>query len=269
MKKLLLFVSCLLLLVLCKAQSPVYIEETGVVYTSSQDAYSQQQCRVNLYFPKDTKDFVTVIWFHGGGLTGGNNAIPEALKNKGIGVISVGYRFTPKVRVEDILHDAADAVKWSYDHIEKYGGNRDKFVLAGHSAGAYISLMLGLNKNYLAEKGIDIDRFMGIGALSSQTITHVAARKEKGIPELQPLIDQWAPLYWVRKDAPPIMLVTGDRELEMLGRYEENAYLERMLKLVGHKTVSLMELDGYDHGMTFPAFPLLLKQIDKWSKNTQ
>ncbi|MCK7529150.1 MAG: hypothetical protein MZV64_72150 [Ignavibacteriales bacterium] len=31
-------------------------------------------------------------------------------------------------------------------------------------------------------------------------------------------------LYHVRKDAPPLILITGDRELELLGRYEENAY---------------------------------------------
>ena len=39
----------------------------------------------------------------------------------------------------------------------------------------------------------------------------------------QPLLDEMAPLYHVRDDAPPLLLITGDRELEMLGRYEENA----------------------------------------------
>jgi hypothetical protein len=34
-----------------------------------------------------------------------------------------------------------------------------------------------------------------------------------------------APLYHVRKDAPPLLLITGDRDLELLGRYQENAYL--------------------------------------------
>jgi len=47
----------------------------------------------------------------------------------------------------------------------------------------------------------------------------------------------------------------------MLGRYEENAYLMRMMKVVGHKETTLYELDGYGHNMTEPAFPLLLKWI--------
>src|SRR5699024_12198971 len=52
-------------------------------------------------------------------------------------------------------------------------------------------------------------------------------------------------------------LITGDRELEMLGRYEENAYLARMLKLTEHPYVKLFELQGYGHDMTYPGFPIL------------
>jgi len=52
-------------------------------------------------------------------------------------------------------------------------------------------------------------------------------------------VDDLAPLYHVRKDAPPLLLITGDRELEMLGRYKENAYLWRMMKVVGHTDTRL------------------------------
>ena len=80
-------------------------------------------------------------------------------------------------------------------------------------------------------------------------------------------MDQYAPLYHVRPDAPPLLLITGDRELELLGRYEENAYLMRMMKVAGHKDTRLYELDGYGHGMTEPAFPLLLKEVQRITKN--
>jgi hypothetical protein len=68
-----------------------------------------------------------------------------------------------------------------------------------------------------------------------------------------------APLYHVRRDAPPVLLITGDRERELLGRYEETAYFWRMLKVAGHTDVQLIELKGYDHGgMAEPAFPHLI-----------
>ena len=81
-----------------------------------------------------------------------------------------------------------------------------------------------------------------------------------GIDALKPIIDDFAPLYHVRSDAPPILLLTGNRELELLGRYEENAYLMRMLKLSGHKEVEHLEFDGYGHGISIPAMPVLLRK---------
>ena len=77
-------------------------------------------------------------------------------------------------------------------------------------------------------------------------------------------IDELAPLYWVRADCPPIVLVCGDREQELFGRYDENQYFARMMKLVGHKQTYLYELDGYDHGdMIGPGLPVVLKHIRK------
>jgi len=66
----------------------------------------------------------------------------------------------------------------------------------------------------------------------------------------------------VRADAPPMLIITGDRELEMLGRYEENAYMMRMMKVAGHQRVRIYELDGFNHGqMMYPALPLLLYEV--------
>jgi len=102
---------------------------------------------------------------------------------------------------------------------------------------------------------------------STQTVTHFTARSEQGIPKTQPTIDELAPLSHVRADAPPILLLTGDREMEILGRYEENAYFWRMFQVVGHPDVTLYEFDGYGHGnMPEPGYPLLLKFVNRVCK---
>jgi len=121
--------------------------------------------------------------------------------------------------------------------------------------------MVGLDKNYLKKWDIDANRIAGLIPFSGHTITHFTIRAERGIPGTQPVVDSLAPLYWVRKDAPPLLLITGDRHMEMLGRYEENAYLMRMMKVVGHKDTQLYEMQGYGHMMLTPAFPLLLKDV--------
>lgn len=201
-----------------------------------------------------------------GGLTGGNKEIPNYLKEKNIAVVGVGYRFSPQAKVADIIEDAADAVKWTFDNIQQMGGSKKKVVVAGYSAGAYLTLMLGLNQQYLNKRGLDPKDLFGLVSFSAQTITHFTARKEKGLEELHPTIDELAPLYWVRKDIPRLLLLTGGRDLEMMGRYEENAYLLRMLKLHGNTDVELYELEGYGHNMDYPAYPLLINVLDKWSK---
>src|SRR5690606_17205881 len=67
--------------------------------------------------------------------------------------------------------------------------------------------------------------------------------------------------------APALGLITGDRELEMLGRDEENAYFYRMMKVAGHPDVHLYELDGFNDGaMAAPAFHILLQYVNEWSK---
>ncbi|MFP6873663.1 MAG: alpha/beta hydrolase [Verrucomicrobiales bacterium] len=224
--------------------------------------YMRERCKLDVYHPAKAKNFATVVWFHGGGLRGGKKSIPAGLKNKGIAVVAVNYRLFPKVKCPVYIEDAAAAVAWTFRNIKKYGGNADRIFISGHSAGGYLTSMVGLDKSYLAAHKIDADLIAGLIPVSGHTITHFTPREEKGIPEEQPLIDRFAPLYHVRASAPQLILITGDRELELLGRYEENAYLERMMKVAKHTRTKLYELDGFTHGtMLDPALSLLLKTI--------
>jgi len=179
-------------------------------------------------------------------------------------VIGVNYRLLPKVKVDATLDDAAEAVAWVFRHAAEYGGDARKIVVSGHSAGGYISMMLCLNKAWLKAYGVDADDVMLYVPFSGQAITHYNVRKMQGIDALRPTIDEYAPLYWVRKDCPPFVLICGDRELELYGRFDENQYLARMMKLVGHTQTYLYELDGYDHGaMAEPAFHILESHLQR------
>lgn len=263
---LLAFIGFLLAIQLPAQQT--FVTEKNIPYypDTTYDNYKLERCRLDIYYTKGAKDLPVIIWFHGGGLTGGNREIPEALKNKGVVVIGVGYRLSPKVSVPAIIEDAAAATAWVFKNASKYGISNKKIVVSGHSAGAYLGLMITLDKSYLAKHQIDANQIAELVSFSGQAITHFALRKEKGIPDTQPVIDKYAPLFHVRKDAPPILLLTGDPELEMLGRAEENAYLCRMLKLTGHPRVRHDIFEGYGHDMTAPGFPLLLKEVAERSK---
>jgi acetyl esterase/lipase len=248
-----------------------YKTEASIHYYSTDlmkgDKYMQQMCVVDLYYPTDINSFPTIVWFHGGGLTVGSREIPEYLKNKGVAIVGVEYRLSPEVKSLECIKDAAAATAWVFKNIEKYGGNTSLIFVSGMSAGGYLTYMVGLDKKYLAAHDIDANKIAGLIPFSGHAITHFTVRKERGIPGKQPIIDEMAPLFYVRADAPPLLIITGDRELEMLGRYEENAYMMRMMKVVGHKRVQIYELDGNNHGqMMYPALPILLRDVKALSK---
>jgi acetyl esterase/lipase len=248
-----------------------YLLKENVLYRTAveanNDEYIAERCNLDIYYPADKKGFTTVVWFHGGGITGGEKHISEKLKNKGIAVVAVNYRLNPKVNCPAYIEDAAAAVAWTFKHIAEFGGDPAKIVVSGHSAGGYLASMVGLDKQWLAKYEIDANRIAILIPFSGHCITHMTIRKERGIPDTQPVVDEFAPLYHVRADAPPLILITGDREREMLGRYEENAYMMRMMKVAGHQKTKLYELDSFDHGgMASPAYEILLEEIKTLQK---
>jgi acetyl esterase/lipase len=252
-----------------QAKDENYRLVSEVLYREGKELNSgmHQRCRLDLYFPANKKNFPTVVWFHGGGLYSGERSIPLALRNRGIAVAAVNYRLSPEAKSPAFIEDAAAAVAWTFKNIAHYGGSPENVFVSGHSAGAYLALMVGLDGRWLSPYGIDPRRIAGLAPLSPQVITHFTIRDERGIAEKTPVVDDLAPLYHVRGDAPPMLLVTGDRERELMGRYEENAYFWRMLKLAGAKDLTFHELQGFSHGgMAEPAMPLLLKFVEAHEK---
>ena len=113
---------CILVLLACSITlyAQGYQWEKAISYREGkQNAYMKQKCLLDVYYPTDKKDFPTVVWFHGGGLTGGDREIPRELREQGIAVVGVSYRLCagnkdPKainadVTTDDAVDDAAAA----------------------------------------------------------------------------------------------------------------------------------------------------------------
>ncbi len=262
------FLSFFLFIAFIEAQAEEYVFERDVYYrTQHLDAYADSMCRLDIASPRSVKDAPVIIWFHGGGLTSGTKEIPKQLLNDGVVVVSAGYRFSPNVKTTEIIDDAAAAVAWTVRHIAQFGGDPGQVFLAGHSAGGYLASILGLDKSLLADYSVDADKFLGIVPFSGQVITHFETRRAQGIEPLQPTIDNTAPIFHVRKDCPPMLILSGDREMELYGRYEETAYFWRLMKLVGHPDVTFYEFGGFNHGsMVIPGFTLLREFVKKRRK---
>ena len=180
-------------------------------------------------------------------------------------VVAVNYRLSPKAKNPAYIEDAAEAVAWTFRNIEKYGGRKDRIFVSGHSAGGYLTLILAMDKKYMAAYGADADSVAAYLPVSGQTVTHFTIRKERGLPNGIPIIDEFAPVNKARKDTAPVVLITGDKNLEMADRYEENALLASVLKNIGNRKVSLYELQGFDHGQVLgPACYLIVNYVKRF-----
>jgi acetyl esterase/lipase len=212
------------------------------------DDYMRSQCRLDLKYPDGRKGWPVVVWFHGGGLEGGRRHYPSLPSD--IAVVAVGYRLHPKVDVPVFIEDAAAAVAWTVKNIEKFGGDPGKVFVSGHSAGGYLTAMVGMDPKWLARHGVDHKELAGLIPVSGQVSTHFNVKRwlgDKG-PQFRPLVNEYAPLYYVDKGLPPVCIITGGRDIEWKCRVEENELLAISLKQSGNPVVEFREMNGLDHG---------------------
>lgn len=221
----------------------------GAAALSQADDYQKTQCQLDLRYPTNHDAFATVVWFHGGGLTGGRRHFID-LKDDGIAVAAVGYRLAPKAQHPAYLEDAAAATAWVIKNIAQYGGDSNKVFLAGHSAGGYLTAMIGMDPRWLAAHGLSNHQLAGLIPVSAQVTTHFKVKKLRGDmgEQYRPLIDEYAPLYYCASNLPPVCLVLGDRKIEFKCRVEENDLMAVSLRTLGHKNVEFYELPGLNHG---------------------
>jgi len=206
-------------------------------------------CVLDLCCPVGVKDFPTVVWFHGGGLTSGSRDW-LAIDTNRIAVASVEYRLMPKVGPGDCIDDAAAAAAWVKRHVAEYGGDPKRVFVSGHSAGGYLTFMLGLDERWLAKYGLTPFDFAGYMPLSGQVTKHFAVRKHFKHKEnqFQPIVDEWAPMYHLKPNTPSFCVALGDPKVEWRMRVEENRFMCDSLKAMGNTNIEFHSFPGKNHG---------------------
>ena len=194
---------------------------------------------LDLFLP-DQEEFFTIIHFHGGGLIEGDKGDThqycEHLAKSGYAVATANYSLLLNNKFPSFLFDAAHAVKYVMDNIAKYGKSKG-FIISGQSAGAYITLMLCFNKEYLESVNIknkDISYWISDAA---QPTSHFNILKyEKGLSPLLQRIDETAPLYYVDENTKFSHLLLMAYEEDLPNRVEQNKLLVSALKTLNKDT---------------------------------
>ncbi len=221
--------------------------------------YEQQRCKLDVYLPKDAKNFATLVWFHGGGLKNGDKdgrkissdsvktaTIARCLASSGIAVVAPNYRLSPKVTFPAYVQDAASAVAWTRAHIAEHGGGARKIFIGGHSAGGYLTLMLGMDAHYLGDAGVKLADIAGFVPVSGQVMTHYTVLGERGLGKFSVMADDAAPVHFSRAETPPFLVLYADHDLS--ARAEENAYFVSVMKAAGNQGVVGQLIADRTHG---------------------
>jgi len=215
------------------------------------------RCNLSVHAKPGLKNAPVLVWFHGGGLAvGDKSAYPTEFTNEMV-VVTANYRFLREAKVEEIWDDAAKAVDWAFRNAEKFGGSPDKVFVSGHSAGAYLTYIVGYNPALLAKYGRKNTDLKGILPLSGQVTEHFGVRWAAKDPDdiYQPKINPRSALYYIGNDLPPTLVVCGDRRLDMPCRTIENELLVASLRQLGKRDVEFYEIAGTDHGSCWKPFP--------------
>ncbi len=115
--------------------------------------------KLDVYVPDQIESTAPVMVFlYGGAWRQGSKAdypfVGHAFAAQGFVTVIPDYRLVPDVAYPDFLNDNAQAVKWVEDNIHLFGGDPERIFIAGHSAGAYNAVMLGMDPVYLREAGV-------------------------------------------------------------------------------------------------------------------
>ncbi|HXC54843.1 MAG TPA: alpha/beta hydrolase [Rhizomicrobium sp.] len=116
--------------------------------------------RLDIYVPEGlTRQAPVILFFYGGSWSSGSKdlyrAFGQAFASQGIVTIVADYRLYPQVKYPAFLQDGAAALRFVHDTVAGSGGDPGRIFLAGHSAGAYIAVMLDADLQYLKEAHAD------------------------------------------------------------------------------------------------------------------
>ena len=164
--------------------------------------------KLDVYTPEQPRaDGKSVVFFYGGswdsGAKGDYLFVGQALAALGITTIIPDYRVYPEVRYPAFLDDGAAATAWAANKV-----GTGKLFVAGHSAGAYVAIMMVANTPYLAAAGVDRMKLPGgISIAGPYDFLPLTSRRLREIfggerRETQPIEYALAPL-------PPLLLLHG------------------------------------------------------------
>lgn len=120
---------------------------------------------LDVYAPPTGENHPTVFYIHGGGWKRGDKGSvgrkPQVFTDRGFVLVSTNYRFVPNVTIPEMTGDIAKSIRWVHDHAKEFGGDPNRIIVMGHSAGAHLAALVCTDERYLKAEGLSLANLKG------------------------------------------------------------------------------------------------------------
>ena len=167
---------------------------------------------------------------------------PQAL---GFCTVVVNYALCPQVSIDEIVRQCRASLAWVLRHIHTYGGDPDRVVVGGHSAGGQLGAMC-LQTAWERDYGLPDDPLRG--ALLISGLYDIAPLRYSYLQPMiqldEGLIARNSPAFAARRCATPLHLVWGGREQS---EFERQSLLMHSAWQAAGNAAEQTALPGCDH----------------------
>lgn len=156
--------------------------------------------RMDVYLPARVHGAPVIFMVHGGAWRAGDKSMSRVVQNKmfrwvsrGFVFVSVNYRLLPAADPLTQANDVALALTTAQRKAASWGGNPDKFIVMGHSAGAHLVDLLGADPSTALKLGAQ--RWLGTVSLDTAATDIVQTMQAKHYSFYDKAFGQ-DPAYW-------------------------------------------------------------------------
>ena len=192
--------------------------DTELVATHQFGEASSQKLAIYAVKDEASTPKPVLVFAHGGSWRSGDpddyGFVGRAFAPEGFVVVLAGYRLGADSVFPAIVQDTASLVAWTKRNIAQYGGDPEAIYLSGHSAGAYNVVMTALDRQWLDREGLDDGTIKGVIGLSGPydffPFDSDSTKLTFGnTPDAETATQ---PIAFARGDAPPMLLMSGEKD---------------------------------------------------------
>ncbi len=213
---------------------------------------------LNVFSPKKSKDLPVLIFLYGGSWNSGKKEIYDFLGSRmarrEVVTVIADYPLSPEYQVDDMVKIAAQAVLWTKNNIENYGGDSDQIFISGHSAGAHLAAVLATNNEYFEElesvnpikggilidpAGLDMHWFLS-------DYPREGKKYIKTFTEDPAVWEEYSPINFLEGQKIPLMILEGERTYPSI-----SGSIDRFLEVAEEQDVEI-EYEFYPHKKHIP-----------------